>query len=121
MVVLPNLYGDIISDICAGLVGGLGVAPGMNLGKEYAVFEPTHGSAPDIAGQGIANPLAMMLSATLMLRHLELNEDAGVLERAIATVLRERKVIPADLRPKGQPATTEAITNAVVNAFDSDI
>ena len=121
MVVLPNLYGDIISDICAGLVGGLGVAPGMNLGKEYAVFEPTHGSAPDIAGQGIANPLAMMLSATLMLRHLELNEDAGVLERAIASVLRERKVIPADLRPKGQPATTEAITNAVVNAFDSDI
>jgi isocitrate/isopropylmalate dehydrogenase len=63
----------------------------------------------------------MMLSATLMLRHLELNEDAGVLERAIATVLRERKVIPADLRPNGPPATTEAITNAVVNAFDSDI
>jgi isocitrate dehydrogenase (NAD+) len=121
MVVLPNLYGDIISDICAGLVGGLGVAPGMNLGKEYAVFEPTHGSAPDIAGQGIANPLAMMLSATLMLRHLELDEDAGVLERAISKVLRERKVIPADLRPKGQPATTEAITNAVINAFDSDL
>jgi len=121
MVVLPNLYGDIISDICAGLVGGLGVAPGMNLGKEYAVFEPTHGSAPDIAGQGIANPIAMMLSATLMLRHLELDEDAGVLERAISKVLRERKVIPADLRPNGQPATTEAITNAVINAFDSDL
>jgi len=120
MVVLPNLYGDIISDICAGLVGGLGVAPGMNLGKEYAVFEPTHGSAPDIAGHGIANPIAMMLSATLMLRHLELNEEAGVLERAISTVLRERRVIPADLRPAGKPATTEAITNAVIDAFDSD-
>jgi isocitrate dehydrogenase (NAD+) len=120
MVVLPNLYGDIISDICAGLVGGLGVAPGMNIGKEYAVFEPTHGSAPDIAGHGIANPIAMMLSATLMLRHLELNDEAGVLERAISRVLRERRVVPADLRPEGQPATTEAITNAVIDAFDSD-
>jgi isocitrate dehydrogenase (NAD+) len=120
MVVLPNLYGDIISDICAGLVGGLGVAPGMNLGKKYAVFEPTHGSAPDIAGHGIANPIAMMLSAALMLRHLQLDQEAGVLERAISTVLRERRVVPADLRPTGPPATTEAITNAVIDAFDSD-
>ena len=72
VIVLPNLYGDIISDICAGLIGGLGMAPGMNLGKEYAVFEPTHGSAPDIAGQGLANPMAMILSAGLMLRHLKI-------------------------------------------------
>ena len=120
MVVLPNLYGDIISDLCAGLVGGLGVAPGMNLGKEHAVFEPTHGSAPDIAGLGIANPIAMMLSATLMLRHLGLDEEAGRLEGAIAHVLKERKVVPADLHPDGEPATTEAITNAVIDAFNAD-
>jgi len=120
LVVLPNLYGDIISDLCAGLVGGLGVAPGMNLGAQYAVFEPTHGSAPDIAGRGIANPIAMMLSATLMLRHLDLFDEADVLERAIARVLKERKVIPADLRPQGEPATTDAITNEVIDAFDSD-
>jgi isocitrate dehydrogenase (NAD+) len=120
MVVLPNLYGDIISDLCAGLVGGLGVAPGMNLGKDYAVFEPTHGSAPDIAGRGIANPLAMMLSATLMLRHLDLSHAADVLERAIAHVLEQRKIVPADLRPEREPATTEAITNAVIDALDAD-
>jgi isocitrate dehydrogenase (NAD+) len=117
VLVLPNLYGDIISDLCAGLVGGLGVAPGMNLGKRYAVFEPTHGSAPDIAGKGIANPIAMMLSATLMLRHLDLLEDADRLEGAVATVLRERKVVPGDLRPDGAPAATYAITEAVVAAI----
>jgi isocitrate dehydrogenase (NAD+) len=120
VLVLPNLYGDIISDLCAGLVGGLGVAPGMNIGKLYAVFEPTHGSAPDIAGKGIANPLAMMLSATLMLRHLELFEDADRLERAVAAVLRERKLVPADLRPEGDPATTDAITAAIVAAIHQD-
>ncbi|MDQ4058119.1 MAG: isocitrate/isopropylmalate dehydrogenase family protein [Actinomycetota bacterium] len=119
VLVLPNLYGDIISDLCAGLVGGLGVAPGMNLGKRYAVFEPTHGSAPDIAGQGIANPLAMMLSTTLMLRHLDLFDDADRLERAVATVLRERRVVPGDLRPEGEPATTDAITAAVVAAIQA--
>ncbi|HEX5949148.1 MAG TPA: isocitrate/isopropylmalate family dehydrogenase, partial [Actinomycetota bacterium] len=70
VLLLPNLYGDIISDLSAGLVGGLGVAPGANLGWEYAVFEPVHGSAPDIAGRGVANPLAMILSAGMMLRHL---------------------------------------------------
>jgi len=120
MLVLPNLYGDIISDLCAGLVGGLGVAPGMNLGKEYAVFEPTHGSAPDIAGRGIANPIAMMLSATLMLKHLDLDKEAGRLEGAIARVLRERRVVPADLRPPGEAATTGAITNAVLDAMNVD-
>ena len=117
VLVLPNLYGDIISDLCAGLVGGLGVAPGMNIGKLYAVFEPTHGSAPDIAGKGIANPFAMMLSATLMLRHLDLFEDADRLERAVAAVLRERKLVPADLRPDGPPAKTDAITAAIVEAI----
>jgi isocitrate/isopropylmalate dehydrogenase len=89
----------------------------MNLGKRYAVFEPTHGSAPDIAGKGIANPLAMMLSATLMLRHLDRFEDADRLEHAVAAVLRERKVVPGDLRPDGDPATTDAITAAIVAAI----
>ena len=70
VLLLPNLYGDIISDLCAGLVGGLGLIPGANIGWEYAVFEPVHGSAPDIAGRGVANPIAMILSGAMMLRHL---------------------------------------------------
>jgi isocitrate dehydrogenase (NAD+) len=117
LIVLPNLYGDIISDLCAGLVGGLGVAPGMNLGKDYAVFEPTHGSAPDIAGKGIANPIAMILSAVLMLRHLAKESEAIRLERAVATVLASGKVRTADLRPLGEPATTQAMADAIVGAL----
>ncbi|HEX2195309.1 MAG TPA: isocitrate/isopropylmalate dehydrogenase family protein [Actinomycetota bacterium] len=113
VIVLPNLYGDIISDLCAGLIGGLGVAPGMNLGKEYAVFEPTHGSAPDIAGKGIANPIAMILSAVLMLRHLDMLAEARRLEDAVATVLA-RGPRPADLKPDGPPATTDQIAEAIV-------
>ena len=114
VVVLPNLYGDIISDLCAGLVGGLGVAPGMNLGKDYAVFEPTHGSAPDIAGQGLANPIAMTLSAVLMLRHLGQPADADRLERAVARVLAEGKHRTGDLRPVGPPAKTDEVADAIV-------
>lgn len=113
VLVLPNLYGDIISDLCAGLVGGLGVAPGMNLGKEYSVFEPTHGSAPDIAGSGKANPIAMILSARLMLEHLG-HDDAGRrLERAVADVLADGDTRPADLRPTGEPATTQQVADAI--------
>lgn len=114
VVVLPNLYGDIISDLCAGLIGGLGVAPGMNLGKEYAVFEPTHGSAPDIAGQNIANPIAMILSAGLMLRHLNLDPHADRLDAAVAAVLAEGKVRPPDLRPHGAPAKTSEVAEAII-------
>jgi isocitrate dehydrogenase (NAD+) len=117
MIVLPNLYGDIISDLCAGLVGGLGVAPGMNLGKDYAVFEPTHGSAPDIAGRDMANPVAMILSAVLMLRHLGKEADAAKLERAVAQVLSSGKVRTADLRPLGERATTTAMAGAIVDAL----
>jgi isocitrate dehydrogenase (NAD+) len=113
VIVLPNLYGDIISDLCAGLVGGLGVAPGMNLGKEHAVFEPTHGSAPDIAGKGLANPIAMILSAVLMLRHLDMFPAAARLEAAVAAVL-EGGPRPADLKPDGRPATTGEIADAIV-------
>ncbi len=75
VLVLPNLYGDIISDLCAGLVGGLGVAPGANIGDEIAVFEPTHGSAPKYTGQNKVNPMAMMLSGVMMLRHIGENES----------------------------------------------
>ena len=113
VIVLPNLYGDIISDLCAGLVGGLGLAPGMNLGREFAVFEPTHGSAPDIAGQGIANPVAMILSAVLMLRHLGDAANADRLERAVAAVLAEGKHRTGDLRPAGSPARTKDVAEAI--------
>jgi isocitrate dehydrogenase (NAD+) len=119
VIVLPNLYGDIISDLCAGLVGGLGVAPGMNLGKDYAVFEPTHGSAPDIAGRGLANPLAMILSGVLMLRHLGLDSHAGRLESAVAKVLLKRKAVPADLKPRGKPASTTEVADAVIEELSS--
>ncbi|HWL65013.1 MAG TPA: isocitrate/isopropylmalate dehydrogenase family protein [Actinomycetota bacterium] len=117
VIVLSNLYGDIISDLCAGLIGGLGMAPGMNLGTDYAVFEPTHGSAPDIAGAGLANPFAMMLSAVLMLRHLGLRDEGDRLETAIARVLRLGKVRTGDLRPKGEPATTPEVADAVIEAL----
>ena len=118
VVVLPNLYGDIISDLCAGLVGGLGVAPGMNTGRDHAVFEPTHGSAPDIAGKGLANPVAMMLSAVLMLGYLSREDDAATLQRAVARVLAEGRVRTADLRPWGPPASTDAVADAVIAALD---
>ena len=117
VIVLPNLYGDIISDLCAGLIGGLGVAPGMNLGKEYAVFEPTHGSAPDIAGQGLANPVAMILSAGLMLKHLKKDPDANRLEHAVGQVLASGKARSADLKPLGPPARTLEIADAIVTAI----
>jgi isocitrate dehydrogenase (NAD+) len=119
VIVLPNLYGDIISDLCAGLIGGLGLAPGMNLGKEHAVFEPTHGSAPDIAGKGLANPIAMILSGGLMLRHLGFDAAAKRLEDAIARVLAGRRIRTADLRPDGPPSTTDEVAGAIISAIES--
>jgi isocitrate dehydrogenase (NAD+) len=113
VVVLPNLYGDIISDLCAGLVGGLGVAPGMNLGRKHAVFEPTHGSAPDIAGTGKANPIAMVLSAGLMLDHIGERPAAQRLQSAVARVLADGRTRPADLRPTGEPAGTQQVADAI--------
>lgn len=117
VIVLPNLYGDIISDLCAGLIGGLGLAPGMNLGKDHAVFEPTHGSAPDIAGQGLANPIAMILSSVLMLRHLGMKGEGDRLERAVSSVLASGKARTADLRPEGPPAKTDEVAEAIVAAL----
>jgi isocitrate dehydrogenase (NAD+) len=112
VLLLPNLYGDIISDLCAGLVGGLGLAAGANLGWEYAVFEPVHGSAPDIAGKGVANPTAMILSAAMMLRHLG-RDDAGVaVETAVAAVLEEGRTRTPDM---GGRSTTEAVAEAVAS------
>ncbi|MDQ4005498.1 MAG: isocitrate/isopropylmalate dehydrogenase family protein [Actinomycetota bacterium] len=114
VLLLPNLYGDIISDLCAGLVGGLGIAPGANLGWEYAVFEPVHGSAPDIAGRGVANPVAVVLSAAMMLHHLG-ESDAGLaLERAVARVLEERRVLTPDM---GGSSTTDDVAREIARSL----
>jgi isocitrate dehydrogenase (NAD+) len=110
VMLLPNLYGDIISDLAAGLVGGLGLAAGANLGWEYAVFEPVHGSAPDIAGKGVANPLAMILTAAMMLRHLSEDEAAVRTERAVAMVLEEGRRLTPDM---GGSAGTREVAEAV--------
>ncbi|MBR4749659.1 MAG: isocitrate/isopropylmalate dehydrogenase family protein [Abditibacteriota bacterium] len=98
VLVLPNLYGDILSDLCAGLVGGLGVAPGANIGDEVALFEPTHGSAPKYKGQNKVNPSAMMLSGVMMLRHLKEYDAAVALETAIADVIAEGKDVTYDMK-----------------------
>src|SRR3954467_4185691 len=97
VLVLENLYGDIVSDLCAGLIGGLGLAPGANIGEQGAVFEAVHGSAPDIAGQGIANPTALLMSATIMLRHIVENDAAARIEKAMLEVFAEGKFITKDL------------------------
>jgi isocitrate dehydrogenase (NAD+) len=110
VLLLPNLYGDIVSDLCAGLVGGLGLAPGANLGWEYAVFEAVHGSAPDIAGKGVANPIAMILTAALMLRHLAEDDAAARVERAVAAVLEEGRTLTPDM---GGAASTRDVADAI--------
>jgi isocitrate dehydrogenase (NAD+) len=110
MLLLPNLYGDIVSDLCAGLVGGLGVVPGANLGTDIGVFEAVHGSAPDIAGKGVANPTALLLSALLMLRHIGEGEIADRIARALDGVLAAGQIRTRDL---GGTATTAEFTNAV--------
>lgn len=122
VLVLPNLYGDIISDLGAGLVGGLGVAPGANIGDGLAVFEPTHGSAPKYKGMNKINPMAMMLSGMMMLRYLKEQEAADRLERAIATVIREGKKVTYDLRPdldKQKAASTTDVAEAVIEALET--
>jgi len=113
VLVLPNLYGDIISDLCAGLVGGMGLAPGANIGDEVAIFEPTHGSAPKYAGQNKVNPMAMMLSGVMMLRHMEEKDAADKLESAIAEVIAEGKSLTYDLRPDN-PVGTSQVADAVI-------
>jgi len=114
VLVLPNLYGDIVSDLCAGLVGGLGIAPGANLGNNTAIFEPTHGSAPRYAGQNKVNPMAMMLSGVMMLRYLGETKNADRLEKAIASVIVEKRNVTYDMRPDTQPAGTSQVADAVI-------
>ncbi len=117
VVVLPNLYGDILSDLSAGLIGGLGVAPGANIGSEYAVFEPVHGSAPKYAGQNKVNPMAMMFSGVLMLRHLGEKEAAQRLEQAMAAVIAEGKSVTYDLKPRPDDPTavgTSQVADAII-------
>jgi isocitrate dehydrogenase (NAD+) len=111
MLLLENLYGDIVSDLCAGLVGGLGLVPGANLGDRYALFEAVHGTAPDIAGKNLANPLAIILSSVMMLRHIGQTRPAARLERAIERLLAEGKVRTRDL---GGKATTTAVTERLI-------
>jgi isocitrate dehydrogenase (NAD+) len=117
VLVLPNLYGDIVSDLGAGLIGGLGVAPGGNIGDDAAVFEPTHGSAPKYAGQNRVNPMAMMLSGVLMLRHLEEMEAGDRLEKAIADVIAEGKSVTYDMKPhRDDPSAvgTSEVADAII-------
>ena len=112
VLVLENLYGDIVSDLCAGLIGGLGLAPGANIGELGAVFEAVHGSAPDIAGQGIANPTAVLMSAILMLRHIDENDAANRVEKAMLDVFLEGKTLTKDL---GGTAKTADFANAIID------
>ena len=119
IVVAPNLYGDIISDLCAGLVGGLGVAPGANIGDGIAVFEPAHGSAPQYAGQNKVNPMAMMLSGVMMLRHLGETGAADRLEGAIAGVIAEGKNVTYDIMlDNTKAAGTSQVADAVIEKLE---
>lgn len=117
-IVLPNLYGDIISDLCAGLVGGLGVAPGANIGDEIALFEPTHGSAPKYKGLNKVNPVAMILSAVMMLRHINEDEKASRLESAVASVIAKGEFVTYDLKKDRDDLTavgTKEMADAIIN------
>jgi isocitrate dehydrogenase (NAD+) len=114
VLVMPNLYGDIVSDLCAGLVGGLGVVGSANLGKAIAVFEAVHGSAPDIAGKNLANPVALLLSAVLMLRHLREDAAADRIMAAIERVLANGQSRTRDL---GGTASTSEFADAICRAI----
>lgn len=121
VIACPNLYGDILSDLCAGLVGGLGVAPGANIGEEAALFEPTHGSAPKYKGLNKVNPMAMMLSGVMMLKHIGELEAAVRLEQAIAAVIAEGKNITYDLKADSERASavgTSQVADAVIEKLE---
>jgi isocitrate dehydrogenase (NAD+) len=124
VLVLPNLYGDIVSDLAAGLIGGLGLAPGGNFGTHAAVFEPTHGSAPKYAGKNKVNPMAMMLSGMLMLRHLEEDDAADRLEEAIAEVIAEGESVTYDMKPTRDDPTavgTSEVADAIVEKLGARV
>jgi isocitrate dehydrogenase (NAD+) len=111
VIVTENMFGDILSDQIAGLVGGLGLAPGGNIGKDAAIFEAVHGSAPDIVGKNIANPSALLLAAIMMLRHLEMGEEADRIRDALGSTIRDGDSLTPDL---GGQATTDAFTDALI-------
>ena len=120
VLVLPNLYGDFISDLCAGLVGGMGVVPGANIGDGIAIFEPNHGSAPKYAGKNKVNPMAMMLSGVMMLRYLGEVEAADRLEGAIASVIAEGESVTYDLKPNNHPPVgTSEVADAVIEKLNA--
>jgi isocitrate dehydrogenase (NAD+) len=122
VLVLPNLYGDIISDLSAGLIGGLGVAPGANIGSQCAIFEPVHGSAPKYAGQNKVNPMAMMFSGVMMLRHLGERSAAQRLEKAITQVIAQGKYVTYDLKPRPDDPTavgTSQVADAVIERLEN--
>jgi isocitrate dehydrogenase (NAD+) len=116
IMLLENLYGDIVSDLCAGLVGGLGLVPGANIGEKGAVFEAVHGSAPDIAGQGIANPTALLQSGILMLRYMGERDAAARIENALFAVFKEGKVRTRDI---GGTAKTAEFADAIIQKMNS--
>jgi len=117
VIVTENMFGDILSDLTAGLVGGLGFAPGVNIGKDVAIFEAVHGSAPDIAGKGIANPSALLLAACLMLEHMGQNETAAKIRTALKTVIQDGETVTSDL---GGSASTTAFADAVIEQIAAD-
>src|ERR1700751_4507122 len=124
VLVLPNLYGDVLSDLCAGMIGGLGLAPGANFGEQVAVFEPTHGSAPKYAGQNKVNPMAQLLSGMLMLRHLDEREAADRLERAIAGVIAEGRSVTYDMKPTRDDPTavgTSEVADAIIEKLEAPV
>ncbi len=124
IIVLPNLYGDIVSELCAGLVGGIGVVPSVNIGGNAAVFEPAHGSAPKYAGRNKVNPMAMMLSAAMMLRHIGEEKPAQRLESAITQVISEGEAVTYDLKADPNDpsiATTSAVADAVIKKLKEAI
>jgi isocitrate dehydrogenase (NAD+) len=116
MLLMENLYGDILSDLCAGLVGGLGLVPGANFGHECAIFEAVHGSAPDIAGKNIANPTAVLRSALLMLRHIGEHDAATKIRNAIDEVYRDRSNLTRDV---GGTAGTSEFADAIIKAMET--
>ena len=118
VMVMPNLYGDILSDLCAGLIGGLGLAPGANMGDEIAVFEATHGSAPKYAGLNKTNPMAMMFSGVLMLRHIGEGDAADRLEKALAEVIAEGRSVTYDMKPSADDPSavgTSDVADAIID------
>ena len=124
VLVLPNLYGDVLSDLCAGMIGGLGVAPGANYGDDVAVFEPTHGSAPKYAGQNKVNPIAELLSGMLMLRHIGEQSASMRLERAIADVIADGASVTYDMKPtRDDPSAvgTSQVADAIIEKLEAGV